>query len=206
MTIVPTADFPAAALFLKKFFIPESSVPSSTVLPSGNIMTLQLPGDIDKEAEAKKGLVKLMLFHVHGNIDIDAITVSNISAAVPSKGMQIIMNQNHASHASSFADLMQMTINEAKVQDWMSTHSSQISIKLISKALASHMLQGIFATKKVTSLEHATEKVEPSAFLLQRNKCLIDCKTTTKNRVRISWTSSILRNPLVRWPSHVSGP
>ncbi len=182
MTIVPTANFLAATLFLKKFFIPELSVPSLTVLPSGNIMTLQLPGDIDKEAEAKKGLIKLMLFHVHGNVDIDAITVSNISAAVPSKGMQIIMNQNWASRASSFADLMQMTINEAKAQDWTSIRSSQISINLISKALASHMLQGNFATEKVTSLKHETEKVEPSAFLPQRNKCLFDCKTTTKNQ------------------------
>ncbi len=169
MTIVPTADFPAAALFLKKFFVPEVVVPSSAVFPSRNIMTLQLPGDIDKEAEAKKGVVKLMLFHIRGNIDIDAITVSSISAAVPSKGMQIIMNQNRASRASSFADLMQMTINEAKAQDWTSIRSSQISIKLLSKALASHMQQGNFATEKVTSLEHETEKVEPSAFLPQKN-------------------------------------
>ena len=44
MTIVLTVDFPAAALFLKKFFVPEVVVPSSAVFPSGNIMTLQLPG------------------------------------------------------------------------------------------------------------------------------------------------------------------
>ena len=122
-----------------------------------------------------------MLFHVLGNIDIDPITVSNISAAVPSKGMQIIMNKNRASRGSSFVDLMRMTINEAKAQDWMSICSSQISIKLISKALASHMLQGIFATKKVTSLEHETKKAETSAFLPQKNKSLVNCKSTTKN-------------------------
>jgi hypothetical protein len=44
------------------------------------------------------------------------------------------------------------------------------------------MLQGNFATKKVTSLEHETEKVEPSAFLPQKNKCLIDREVTTENR------------------------
>ena len=182
MTIVLTADFPAAALFLKKFIVPEVVVPSSAVFPSGNIMTLQLPGDIDKEAKAKKGIVKLMLFHIRGNINIDAIIVSSISAAIPSKGMQIIMNQNWASRASSFADLMQMTINEAKAQDWTSIRSSQISIKLLSKALASHMLQGNFATEKVTSLEHETEKVEPSAFILQKNKSLVDRESTTETR------------------------
>ena len=79
------------------------------------------------------------------------------------------MNQNWASRASSFSDLMQMTINEAKAQDWTSIHLSKISIKLLSKALASHMLQGNFIAEKVTSL-HETEKVEPSAFLPQKNK------------------------------------
>ncbi len=77
---------------------------------------------------------------------------------------------------------MQMTINEAKAQDWTNIHSSQILIKLISKALASHMLQGNFATVKVTSLEHETEKVEPSAFLPQKNKCLIDHEASTENQ------------------------
>ena len=122
-----------------------------------------------------------MLFHIRGNINIDAITVSSISVAVPSKGMQIIMNQNRASRASSFADLMRMTINEAKAQDWTSIRSSQILIKLLSKALASHMLQGNFATEKVTSLKHETEKVKPTAFLLQKNKSLVDRESTTKH-------------------------
>jgi len=123
MTIVQTSDYPAAAVSLKKLFTPPLAPTMSPNFHTGNIMTLQLPGDIDKEAEAKKGIVKLMLFHIRGNIDIDAITVTNISAAIPSKGMQIIMNQNRASRASSFADLMQMTINEAKVQDWTSIRS-----------------------------------------------------------------------------------
>jgi hypothetical protein len=96
--------------------------------------------------------------------------------------MQIIMNLNWASRASSFTDLMRMTINEAKAQDWTSIQSSQISIKLLSKAFASHMLQGNFAMEKVTSLEHETKKVEPSAFLPQRNKCLVERELTTKNR------------------------
>ena len=91
------------------------------------------------------------------------------------------MNQNRASRASSFANLMRMTIKEAKLQDWTSIRSSQILIKLLSKALASHLLQGIFTTKKMTSLEHETKKVEPSTFLPQRNKCLPDRESTTEN-------------------------
>jgi hypothetical protein len=36
------------------------------------------------------------------------------------------------------------------------------------------MIQGNFATKKVTSLELKANSVEPSAFLPQRNKVLIE--------------------------------
>ncbi len=43
----------------------------------------------------------------------------------------------------------------------------------MSKILMSHMLQGSFATEKVTSLEIEANSAEPSAFLLQRNKVLV---------------------------------
>jgi hypothetical protein len=44
----------------------------------------------------------------------------------------------------------------------------------MSKILASHILQGNFATKKVTSLELEANSVGPSAFLPQRNKVLVE--------------------------------
>jgi hypothetical protein len=43
----------------------------------------------------------------------------------------------------------------------------------MSKVLASHMLQGILATEKVTSLKIEANSVVPSAFLPQRNKVLV---------------------------------
>ncbi len=42
------------------------------------------------------------------------------------------------------------------------------------------MLQGNFATKKVTSLKIEANSVEPSAFLPQRNKVLIKQKLSSK--------------------------
>jgi hypothetical protein len=60
----------------------------------------------NKESEAKKGIVKLMLFHIRGNINIEATSVSNITPAIPSKGMQVVLNQPHAARASQFADLV----------------------------------------------------------------------------------------------------
>ncbi len=42
------------------------------------------------------------------------------------------------------------------------------------------MLQGIFATEKVTSLKIKANLVEPSAFLLQGNKCLAEQELTSE--------------------------
>ncbi len=50
----------------------------------------------------------------------------------------------------------------------------------MSKILASHMLQGIFATEKVTSLEIKANSVEPSAFLPQRKKVLVKRELLSK--------------------------
>jgi hypothetical protein len=47
-----------------------------------------------------------MLFHIRGNINIEATSVLNIIPAVPSKGMQVVLNQPRAARASQFADLI----------------------------------------------------------------------------------------------------
>jgi hypothetical protein len=54
---------------------------------------LHLPAEADKEYEAKKSIVKLMLLYIHGNINIKATLVSNIIPATPLKGMQVVLNQ-----------------------------------------------------------------------------------------------------------------
>jgi hypothetical protein len=80
-----------------------------------------------------------------------------------------------------------MTLELAKQQDFTSIRSTQILIRVMSKILAFHMLQGNFATEKVTSLELKANSVELSAFLPQRNKVLVkqelsgEVKATTEN-------------------------
>jgi hypothetical protein len=134
---------------------------------------LHLPAKADKESEAKKGIVKLMLLHIHGNINIKATLVLNIIPATPSKGMQVVLNQPPAAQASQFADLVQMTLELAKHQDFTSIRLTEILIWVMSKILASHMLQGNFTTEKVTSLKIMANSVESSAFLPQMNKILL---------------------------------
>jgi hypothetical protein len=100
--------------------------------------------------------------------------VSNITSAPPSKGMQAVLNQTCAAQASQFADLVRMTLELAKQQDYTNIRSLLVLVRGIPKALASQILQGNFATEKITSLELEANSVKPSVFLPQRNKCLID--------------------------------
>jgi hypothetical protein len=174
MTLVQSDDYLVAARVIKDLFqlSPQAFALTLASYAPSNV-TLHLPAEADKESEAKKGIDKLMLFHIRGDIDIKVTLVSNIIPAVPSKGMQVVLNQPRAACASQFADLVQMTLELAKQQDFTSIRSTQILIRVMSKILPSHMLQGNLVTEKVTSLKLEANSVEPSAFLPQRNKVLV---------------------------------
>jgi hypothetical protein len=142
MTNVQSNDYPAAACTLKEIFqmSHQTLAPTLPSFPSGNVM-LQLPSEINKESEAKKGIIKLMLLLIRGNINTESPMVSNITSALPSKGMQVVLNQPRAAQASQFADLVRMTLELAKQQDYTNIHSLLILVRVISKALASQILQ-----------------------------------------------------------------
>ncbi len=110
MTLVQSDDYPVAARVIKDLF----QLSSQTIAPTlasyaWSNVTLHLPAKADKVSEAKKGIIKLMLFHICDDIDIEATSVSNITPAVPSKGMQVVLNQPCTACASQFADLVRMT-------------------------------------------------------------------------------------------------
>ena len=101
MTNVQSDDYPLATRVLKEIFQLTTHIfaPPLPSVPTGNVM-LQLPSEIDKESETKKGIIKLMLLLVCGDIDIESTSVSNISLVPPSKGMQVVLNQLRAAQAS----------------------------------------------------------------------------------------------------------
>jgi hypothetical protein len=107
MALVQLDDYPVVACVIKAFFqFSPQAVAQTFASYAPGIVMLHLLTEADKESEAKKGIVKLMFLHICGNIDIKATLVSNITPAVPSKGMQVVLNQPCAAQASQFADLM----------------------------------------------------------------------------------------------------
>jgi hypothetical protein len=174
MTLVQLDNYPDAAHVIKDLFqlSPQAVAPSLASFAPGNVM-LHLPAEVDKESDTKKGIVKLMLLHIHGNVDIKATLVLNLIPAAPLKEIQVVLNQPHASCTSQLTDPVQMTLELAKQQDFTNIQLNQISIWVMLKILVSHLLQGNFATEKVTSLKIEANSVEPSAFLPQRNRVLV---------------------------------
>jgi hypothetical protein len=134
MTLVQLDNYLVAARVIMDLFqlIPQAVAPTLASFAPGNVM-LHFPAKANKESEA----IKLMLLHIRVNIDIEATLVLNIIPAAPSKGMQVVLNQPRAAQASQFADLMRMTLELAKHQDFTSIRSTQISIWVMSKILAS---------------------------------------------------------------------
>jgi hypothetical protein len=107
MTLVQSDDYSVAAHVIKDLFqcSPQAIAPTLASYTPSNVM-LHLPAKANKESEATKSIIKLMLFHICGDIDVKATSVSNITPAVPSKGMQVVLNQPCAACASQFADLV----------------------------------------------------------------------------------------------------
>ncbi len=87
-TLIQLDDYPFTAHVIKELFqlSPQVIAPTLASYALSNVM-LHLLAEADKESEAKKGIVKLMLFHIRGDIDIKATLVFNITPAVPLKGM-----------------------------------------------------------------------------------------------------------------------
>jgi hypothetical protein len=58
-----------------------------------NTLTLQLPSNVEKEAEAKKGITKLLLFHICGKLSNDSSTsFGDLSYPEPAQGMRIVLD------------------------------------------------------------------------------------------------------------------
>ncbi len=88
--------------------------------------------------------------------------------------MRVILDLAQPAHATGFSDLIRNTCATAKELDLMNIRSCLISIMLINKATALHLLQGNLATEGVTSLNNKANSIDLSLFLPQQNISMID--------------------------------
>jgi hypothetical protein len=92
-TFVDSDLYPVKADKLRKIFIPASTSPlPATAHSILNTLTLQLPSNIVKEAEAKKGITKLLLFRICGKLSDDYTSSGNLSYPEPAQGMRVVLD------------------------------------------------------------------------------------------------------------------
>jgi hypothetical protein len=174
ITFVDSDLYPVEADELRKIFIPALTSPlPATAHSTLNTLSLQLPSNIEKEAKAKKGLTKLLLFHICGKLGNDSTSFGNLSYPKPAQGMRVVLDSAQPACATGFSDLITNTCATAKELDLMDIRSRLISIVFIKKATALHLLQGNLATEGVTSLNNKAYSINLSLILPQQNTSMI---------------------------------
>jgi hypothetical protein len=99
-------------------------------------LTLQLPSDVEKEAKAKKGLTKFLLFHICGKLSDDSTSFDDLSYPKLSQGMKIALDSARPARVTGFSNLIRITCTTAKELDLMNIRSRLILIVFINKATA----------------------------------------------------------------------
>jgi hypothetical protein len=94
--------------------------------------------------------------------------------ATPSNNMEVVLSHPWASHLTSLANLIHQTLLMTNEHDHLSIQSKYLSIQIVGKILAANMLSGNFATNRVTTLNNKANSIDPSAFLPQRNGCMVE--------------------------------
>jgi hypothetical protein len=85
---IQSDDYPQAAHTIKKFFLSNLPVPGfPQAMAAPGTFIFQLLGELEKESKAKKGITKLMLLHICGDIDYKGLSISSILFTTPSNGM-----------------------------------------------------------------------------------------------------------------------
>jgi hypothetical protein len=157
--------YPVEADKLPKIFIPALTSPSpATALSTLNTLTLQLPNNIEKEANTKKRITKLLIFHIWGKLSNYSTSFGDLSYPKPAQGMRVVLDSAQPARATGISDLIRNTCATAKELDLMNIRSRLISIVFINKAKALHLLQGNLATEGVTLLNKEANSINLSLF------------------------------------------
>ena len=147
--------------------------PSSAVHPSFSTLTNQHPGELGQEAEAKKGVAKLMLLCLRGTVDMSSAGVHNLAFALPALGMEIVMDSPRSGRAAALLDLLRQTFIVIRDLDSHDIRSRELLMTHVSKALELHLLLSNLATSRVTNAHNKANAMDLSAFLPQRNLTLV---------------------------------
>ena len=164
--IVQSAEYPQEAHAIKSFFCP--AVPASALAQSqAGTITVTLPGEAEKDAEAKNGITKFSLFLIAADCDFDTGTITNVQLSTRSPGMDYIVAAGCAARSQMYSDLIRKACNSAREQSPWDARGTQVTLRLVQRTVAGYLLSGNFATEQLTSFYNEANSVDPSIFLPQ---------------------------------------
>ena len=124
ITLVDSDLYKIEADDIKTHFFPAALSTASSLTPGAlSTITLTLPKDAEKEAKAKKGIHKLLLFHICGEIAHDNTIQGELSYAKPTLGMEVILETTRSARSTGLADIIRNTCAVTKEMDCMSIKS-----------------------------------------------------------------------------------
>ncbi len=92
-TSIQSDDYPQVTQIINKFFLtdpPAQAFIQPLTMPG--TFTSQLPVKLDEGFKAKKGITKLMLLHVCAEINFKELTVSDMTFATLSNGIEVVLS------------------------------------------------------------------------------------------------------------------
>ena len=170
--LVQSGDYHQEAQAIAEVFNPVQSIPQAIVQPQ--TVTVAIQGEVDKEAEAKKGITKLLLLHICADIDLETGAITNLTQATPSKGMECVLAITRPARAQAYADLLRKTCALASSIDPLHIRSTHMTMKVVQKPVASNLIGGNFATEPSSSLFNEANSIDPSIFMPQKNLARVE--------------------------------
>ena len=170
--VVSSEVFPIKTADIKKNYLAQPPTLAGNLGIS--TFTIQHPSELGQEAKAKKGVAKLMLLCLRGDVDVRLATVNNVTFVTPAQGMQVVMENPRSGREVALSDLLRQTFIATRDLDPNDIRSRELSMIHVSKAMASHLLLGNLATNGVKNVHNEANAVDPSAFLPQQNLSLVE--------------------------------
>jgi hypothetical protein len=178
---VQSSQYPQEAQLIKSFFLP---VVTPHALPTPGVITVSLPGEAEKNEEAIKGIAKLRLLHIAGILDPETGSITGVTMPTTSVGMDSVIASARSARPQAYADLLRKACTLAATLWPCNIRSTQMSLKVIQKAVASALLGGNFATQPVNSLYNDVQSVGPMVFMPQTNAAQVETIMTSEMTFR----------------------
>ena len=132
--LVSSEVFPVKAADIKKDYLAQP--PTFAGHPGISTFTIHHPGELGQEAEAKKGVAKLMLLCLQGDVDVRSANVKNVTFALTAPGMQVVMDNPCSGRAVALSNLLRQPFIMTRDLDLNNIRSRELSMIHVSKAMA----------------------------------------------------------------------